>query len=59
MGTGVCADCLSDYVEGSLGTLQTIGLSTQITIYPDKKISLVRNSLWRQPLGPDSNSLFL
>ena len=49
---------VTDYVEGSLGTLETISLSTQSTIYPDKKIVLVQNT-WRQPLGPDLNSLFL
>ena len=50
---------VTNHVEGSLGTLETIGLSTQSTIYLDKKLSLAQNTLWRQPLGPDANSLFL
>ena len=49
---------VTNHVEGSLGTLETIGLSTQSTIYLDKKLSLAQNTLWRQPLGPDVNSLF-
>lgn len=36
---------VTNHVEGSLGTLETISFSTQSTIYPDKKIFLVQNTL--------------
>ena len=50
---------VTNHVEGSLGTLETVGLSTQPTIYLYKKLFLAQNTLRRQPLGPDVNSLFV
>lgn len=50
---------VTNHVEGFLGILETIGFFIQTPIYLDNKLALAQNRLWRQQLGPDSNSLFL